>query len=434
MKGTSPRTLRSSVAIAAAFAAFGVLATTASATTLVYGYGSDVRWFTPTDTSSALVQLQGGEGGDGYGMWYSGGGGQGGAASATVDFQAGSSYGLLTGADGEDGGAPGGGTGSSSTVCPGGSCGGGGMTIVGGAGGGATIFAAGDPGVRSNYLLVAGGGGGAGALETPTPGGKGGGLSGGAGSSMDSCQPGQGGDQTGSTGSGQPLTGGNAGQGASGGGGGGYYGGAGGGTGACGGGGGSGYIAPSARNGSFEGSTGGFNGGSAIITYFPVNVGVTGSGSVSASGIACGSGKTDCLESFAPGDKVTLTARPRNGNSFGGFSGAGCGKAAICQITVSADTAVSADFITTRAPNTKITKAPGKRTSKKRVKVSFSSSMRNATYECAVNGGEYAACTSPATVKSKRGKNKFAVRAVVDGRPDRSPAKTSWKLKPKKRR
>ena len=277
MNGTGPSTLRASVAIAMALAVFGVFATTASATTLVYGYGSDVQWFTPTDTSSALVQIQGGDGGGGQGLFFSGGGGPGGGAAATIDFQSGSSYGLLTGADGDDGGAPGGAPGASSTACPPG-CSNGGIPIAGGRGGGATIFAAGDPGVRSNYLLVAGGGGGAGNFETPSSGGKGGGLTGGAGSSMDSCVAGQGGDQTGSTGSGLPLTGSGGGASSSGGGGGGYYGGAGGGIGACGGGGGSGYIAPSARNGSFEGSTGGFNGGSALITYFPLNVGVTGSG------------------------------------------------------------------------------------------------------------------------------------------------------------
>ena len=57
------------------------------------------------------------------------------------------------------------------------------------------------------------------------------------------------------------------------------------------------------------------------------------------------------------------------------------------------------------------------------------------TFECELNGARaFTPCTSPFTVKGKKGKNTFRVRAVLNGVPDGSPAEQSWKVKKKKKK
>jgi hypothetical protein len=69
----------------------------------------------------------------------------------------------------------------------------------------------------------------------------------------------------------------------------------------------------------------------------------TGSGSVTSSpaGIACG---TACLQSFASGTAVSLTAAPDLGSVFVGWSGGGCSGTGSCQVAVTAATTVTATF------------------------------------------------------------------------------------------
>jgi hypothetical protein len=70
----------------------------------------------------------------------------------------------------------------------------------------------------------------------------------------------------------------------------------------------------------------------------------TGSGTVSSNptGIDCGA---TCIAPFASGTHVTLTESPAAGSTFAGWSGGGCsGTATTCQVTVTADTSVTATF------------------------------------------------------------------------------------------
>jgi YVTN family beta-propeller protein len=60
------------------------------------------------------------------------------------------------------------------------------------------------------------------------------------------------------------------------------------------------------------------------------------------SGINCGA---TCSASFVTGAQVTLTATPANGVTFAGWSGGGCSGTGTCQITLSADTTVTATFV-----------------------------------------------------------------------------------------
>jgi uncharacterized repeat protein (TIGR02543 family) len=69
---------------------------------------------------------------------------------------------------------------------------------------------------------------------------------------------------------------------------------------------------------------------------------LSGSGSITASGITCGS---DCSESYASGTSVTLTAKPTTGYTFSGWSGACSGTAATCTVTMDAAKTVKAGFV-----------------------------------------------------------------------------------------
>ncbi len=69
----------------------------------------------------------------------------------------------------------------------------------------------------------------------------------------------------------------------------------------------------------------------------------TGSGTVTSSpaGINCGA---TCSAMYDFGTVVTLTAAPTGTSTFGGYTGGGCGAGAVCNITITANTAVTATF------------------------------------------------------------------------------------------
>jgi hypothetical protein len=84
-------------------------------------------------------------------------------------------------------------------------------------------------------------------------------------------------------------------------------------------------------------------------------------------------------------------------------------------------------------PNTILGARPGKtvRTSKKKVKVrfAFSSDVAGATFQCKLDRGRFAGCTSPKAYRLGPGKHNFSVRAVGPGGTDPSPAKLRFRIR-----
>ena len=83
-----------------------------------------------------------------------------------------------------------------------------------------------------------------------------------------------------------------------------------------------------------------------------LKVSISGSGSVSGSGISC---HHTCSKSYSAGAKVTLHAKPASGFEFAGWSGDCTGKAA-CQLTMSANHSVKAKFV---AKHLRLSVSPG---------------------------------------------------------------------------
>lgn len=67
----------------------------------------------------------------------------------------------------------------------------------------------------------------------------------------------------------------------------------------------------------------------------------SGAGTVSGSGINCGS---VCTNNYAPGTSITLSAIPASGSTFAGWSGGGCSGTGSCTVTMNASTSITATF------------------------------------------------------------------------------------------
>jgi DNA-binding beta-propeller fold protein YncE/PKD repeat protein len=82
-----------------------------------------------------------------------------------------------------------------------------------------------------------------------------------------------------------------------------------------------------------------------VPTPAALNVSVAGPGSgtltSSPSGIAC---PGMCSHAYATGTQVTLAVTPAAGSTFAGWSGGGCSGTGTCQVTMNADTSVTATF------------------------------------------------------------------------------------------
>ena len=86
----------------------------------------------------------------------------------------------------------------------------------------------------------------------------------------------------------------------------------------------------------------------------------------------------------------------------------------------------------TKAPQTKITKRPKNKTSKKRAKHKFEANEVGATFECRYDRRKWKSCESPKKKKVDPGKHRFKVRAIdVGGNVDAKPAKDKWQFKRK---
>ncbi|MGH2960978.1 MAG: right-handed parallel beta-helix repeat-containing protein [Solirubrobacterales bacterium] len=88
----------------------------------------------------------------------------------------------------------------------------------------------------------------------------------------------------------------------------------------------------------------------------------------------------------------------------------------------------------TNPPDTEITKAPKRKTPKRKARIEFSSDETGSSFACKLDKREFAACTSPFRKKVKRGRHSFQVRAIDDsGNADPTPAVHEWKVKRKRR-
>jgi hypothetical protein len=87
------------------------------------------------------------------------------------------------------------------------------------------------------------------------------------------------------------------------------------------------------------------------------------------------------------------------------------------------------------APNATITKRPKNKTKKKKATFEFTGTDTRAIsgFQCKLDAGPFAPCTSPHTVKVKKGKHTFQVQAIDQAGDVGSPATDTWKRKKKKK-
>jgi len=87
-------------------------------------------------------------------------------------------------------------------------------------------------------------------------------------------------------------------------------------------------------------------------------------------------------------------------------------------------------------PDTQITAGPKDKTKRKTATFAFTSTEPGSTFNCILDGKqEFKPCTSPITVKVKKGKHSFEVKATdMAGNVDPSPATDAWKVKKKKKK
>ncbi len=84
-------------------------------------------------------------------------------------------------------------------------------------------------------------------------------------------------------------------------------------------------------------------------------------------------------------------------------------------------------------PETRIDKAPKRKSDKRNVKVTFSSDTRGASFECRLDRDPFAPCTSPDRFRVKPGRHRFSVRAIdAAGNADPSPASVRFRVKKKR--
>jgi hypothetical protein len=81
------------------------------------------------------------------------------------------------------------------------------------------------------------------------------------------------------------------------------------------------------------------------------------------------------------------------------------------------------------APDTTVTKAPKKRSSQRKAKIVFSSTVAGSTFTCAVDGKPAAPCTSPFKKRFKYGKHTVVITATSGfGIVDATPATVKFKV------
>jgi 6-phosphogluconolactonase (cycloisomerase 2 family) len=80
-------------------------------------------------------------------------------------------------------------------------------------------------------------------------------------------------------------------------------------------------------------------------------------------------------------------------------------------------------------PNTRLTKKPKKKTTKRKAKFKFKSNEPGSSFECKLDRKRFKPCDSPFKKRVKVKKHKFKVRAIDSaGNVDPTPAKRKWKV------
>jgi hypothetical protein len=133
---------------------------------------------------------------------------------------------------------------------------------------------------------------------------------------------------------------------------------------------------------------------------------------------------------YAENTVVDITATPAPGYEFGHWSGA-CTGTGACQVTMDADKSVTAHFTVTVVPplDTNITAHPDDPSLSTDASFSFTSDPGGLTFECQLDGGGFAACSSPKVCTGlDYGAHIFEVRAINEGNPDPTPASYSWTI------
>ena len=163
----------------------------------------------------------------------------------------------------------------------------------------------------------------------------------------------------------------------------------------------------------------------------------TGTGTVTSSpaGIDCGS---TCSAAFDSGTPVALTATPDSGSSFTGWSGGGCSGTGVCQVTLNADTAVTATFTKNAAKDTtppKVTKLKVKVNHKKHTaKVTFKGTdpghgSSGLHFKCKLDKKSFKSCRSGKVYKHlHHGKHTVQVKAIDKAGNVSKPAKRKFKV------
>jgi hypothetical protein len=89
-------------------------------------------------------------------------------------------------------------------------------------------------------------------------------------------------------------------------------------------------------------------------------------------------------------------------------------------------------------PNSTITEMPKDKTTKKTATFGFTSNKPGSSFQCSVDGRAakaFSPCTSPFTVKVKKGVHNFQVRAIdAVGNVETTPAEDDWKVKKKRKK
>ncbi len=154
----------------------------------------------------------------------------------------------------------------------------------------------------------------------------------------------------------------------------------------------------------------------------------TGTGTVTSNvgSIICG---PTCSANIATGTEITLTAVADAGSVFAGWTGGVCSGTATCVLTLNDATTVNAVFNLpdVSPPDTTITVAPPNPSYSTTATFEFTSTEAGSTFECALDGGAFAACSTPITFNVAIGSHTFSVRAIDPaGNVDPTPASYTW--------